>query len=111
MKLLKCKNENEEFLVKDSVIGTSRRMYESGIYSKEFIIDITGLTEIGYEEVIKRTAVMDCARKLVSHYAIEFFQKNLKLNEEEMKDLIKYKDNKTKEFAEVSENETAKKHK
>lgn len=92
MILLKNTSESEEFIVKDRVITVARRIYEDGEYSKELIMKVCSLTELGFEEVIKRVVTMDCARKFLGHYRIEFLQENLNLSEEEMKDLIKYKE-------------------
>lgn len=92
MILLKNTSENEEIIVKDRVITVARRIYEDGEYSKELIMKVCSLTELGFEEVIKRAVTMDCARKFLGHYRIEFLQEILNLSEEEMKDLIKYKE-------------------
>lgn len=92
MILLKNTSQDEELIVKDRVIAIARRMFEAEEYSKEFIIQVCGLTETGYEEAIKRATVMYCAKIFVEEYRIEFLQEKLKLNEEEIKDLIKYKD-------------------
>jgi len=94
MILLKNTSESEELVVKDRVISIARKMAEQGegACSKELISHVCGLTEEGYEEVIKRTTVMYCAKIFVKEYRIEFLQEKLELNEEEIKDLIKYKD-------------------
>ena len=91
---LKDTSHYEELIVKDRVISIARKMAEQGEgkYSKEFISYVCGLTEEGYEEVIKRATVMYCAKIFVKQYRIEFLQEKLELNEEEIKDLIKYKD-------------------
>lgn len=90
---LKDKSTEEELVIKDSVIAIARRFLEKkGVYSKEFIMEITGVTEMGFEEAIRRETIMFCARKFCNHFNIEYLQKTLELNEEEMKDLIKFKD-------------------
>lgn len=90
---LRDKSQAEELVIKDSVIAIGRRFLEKkGVYCKEFIMEVTGLTEVGYEEAIRRETIMFCARKLRDHFNIEYLQKVLELNEEELKDLIKSKD-------------------
>lgn len=94
---LKDKSQAEETLIKDSVIAIARRFLEKkGVYSKEFIMEVTGVTEMGFEEAIRRETIMFCARKLRGHFNIEYLQKTLELNEEELKDLMKFKED-TKE--------------
>jgi len=92
MILLKNISESEEAILKDGTIAIARRIYEDGEHSKEFIVQVTGLTDLGYEEVIKRVVIMDCARKFVERFRIEFLQQELNLSENEMQDLIKYKE-------------------
>lgn len=90
---LKDKSQEEELLIKDSVIAIGRRFLErKGVYCKEFIMSVTGVTEMGFEEAIRREAIMSCARKFCDHFNIEYLQKILELNEEELKDLIKFKE-------------------
>ena len=104
MILLKNTSESEELIVKDRVITVARRIYEEEEYNKEFIMDVCNLTEIGYEQVIKRAVIMDCARKFLGHYRIEFLQEEFNLSEEEMKDLIKHEEEQ-KENKEPNEEE------
>jgi hypothetical protein len=95
---LKEKSQAEEILIKDSVIAIGRRFLEKkGVYCKKFIMEVTGLTEMGYEEAIRRESIMFCARKLQDHFNIEYLQKTLELNEDELKDLIKFKEGKKEE--------------
>ena len=56
MILLKNTSESEELVVKDRVISIARKMAEQGegACSKELISHVCGLTEEGYEEVIKK---------------------------------------------------------
>ena len=105
MILLKNTSESEEVIVKDRVITVGRRVYEDGKHSKEFIMKVCSLTELGFEEVIKRAVTMDCARKFLGNYRIEFLQEILNLSEEEMKDLIKYKEKQAEENKEPEEAE------
>lgn len=91
MILLKNTSEKEEFFVKGRVIAIARKIIENFDYTKEFIIEVCGLTEEGYEEVIKRATIMDCARRIIDEYRIDYLQQKLNLNEEELKDLINYK--------------------
>lgn len=104
MLLLKNTSESEELIIKDGVIAVARRIYEKKEHSKEFIMQVAELTELGYEKVIERAVVMECARKFVKHYMVEFLQEQLNLSEEEMKDLIKYKE-KQKEINTIIEKE------
>jgi hypothetical protein len=94
---LKNTSSEEEVLVKDCVISVARRMLELREYAKEFIMEMTGLTETGYIEAVRREAIMSCAKKLVNHFQLQFFQKEFELNEYEMKDLIEFKDELNKE--------------
>jgi hypothetical protein len=96
MILLKNTSESEEAIVKDRVITVARRIYEEDEYNKEFIMEVCNLTEIGYEHMVKRAVVMDCARKFLGHYRIEFLQEKLNLSEEEIKDLIKHEEEQKK---------------
>ncbi|MFL0163970.1 hypothetical protein [Candidatus Clostridium helianthi] len=90
---LRDKSQAEELVIKDSVISIARRFLEKkGVYSKEFIMETTGVTEMGFEEAIRRGAIMSCARKFCDHFNIEYLQNTLELNEEELKDLIKFKE-------------------
>lgn len=90
---LRDKSQAEELLIKDIVIAVGRRFLEKkGVYSKEFIMEVTSLTEMGYEEAIRRETIMFCARKFCDHFNIEYLQNTLELNEEELKDLIKFKE-------------------
>jgi hypothetical protein len=94
---IKNTSSEEEALVKDSVVSIARRMLEMGEYAKEFIMEMTSLTEIGYIEAVRREAIMSCAKKLVNHFQLQFFEKEFELNEYEMKDLISYKEEINKE--------------
>lgn len=100
MRLLKNTSEREELIVKDNVITIARRIYEEGEHSKEYIIDVADLTEDGYEEVIKRATVMECARIFLNQFRIDFLEEKLNLSAGEVKDLIKYKESMKYELGE-----------
>lgn len=92
MRFLGNRSEEQEEKVKDEIISIGRRMYEASKYCKEYIMEVTGLTEEGYIEAIKRSVVMDCARMFSNNFTIEYLQKKLKLSISELEDLNKYKE-------------------
>ena len=98
MLYLKNISEMEEFMIKDEILAIARRMVQSGKYSKEFIIELTEVTEEGYIEAVKRSVIMECSIKLIDRFSLEFLQKTLDLNEKELGDLIKHKERKKTEM-------------
>lgn len=90
--LIKNVGNFEEGIISDDVIAIARRMIEAKRYNNEFIMEMTSLTESGYCEAVKRYAVMFCARRFLGRYDFQAFTKMLDLNEIEIKDLKKYKE-------------------
>lgn len=90
--LIKNASNFEESIVSDDVIAIARRMIEAKRYNNDFIREMTSLTQSGYCEAVKRYAVMFCARKFLGRYDFQAFTKMLNLNEIEIEDLKKYKE-------------------
>jgi len=89
---LKNTSHYEEIIVKNGIVAIARRMLGKDRYNKEFIMDVTDLTEEGYIEAIKRKVIFDCAKIFCERYTIEGITEKLTLNEEEVEELIKYKE-------------------
>jgi anaerobic selenocysteine-containing dehydrogenase len=76
----------------DDVVAIARRMIETQRYNHEFIREMTSLTPNGYVKAVQRYAVMFCARQFLARYDFQAFTKMLNLNEIEIEDLKKYKE-------------------
>ena len=90
--LIKYASNFEESIISDDVIAIARRMIEAKRYNNEFIREMTSLTPNGYVKAVQRYAVMFCAKKFLGRYDFNAFVEMLNLNEIEIEDLKKYKE-------------------